>query len=966
MANRLSWICLIALGAVLCAAPAFAQETTPEETTPEEQPATESSDATEAEPAPVEEAAEPAEPSEPQPEPEPNPAWNWYELGAKSFKAKRYGEAAIAFDAAYRLDPTPTLLFNAARSYQLGGQLVAARARYQSLIQAEGVDPVTRRKSANAMAQLDATLLEREVARGTVDDDEVARAAAAEEEAKRKVASQALEERLQGLVAALPVRESGAGPFEPAAVDVDREAKALKRRGLQAYHAADYQKAATAFDDWAGLTDAPEAHRARLRVALRQGDLTKVDGLLGRLAERQDLPDWMAAELPYLLERAAVERELEGLRASHAEKAAELQALGEAQADPELNATQRAGLIAQEKRAVASLRAVTMELHARAVAARDGAARAQDVLKKAGALALEEGKRAASLRLTEGQLDAELDETGASDTVARERRNLLDHVAAAEAALDAARASGNAPAIEAATATLEAAESALATADEAADGESEAFSIFDKVLIQLNWGDDNLLIGAGETRESSPDPNFGRCSRTSIDGITGRDCAEGQSRLGLYKNVDVGSGFAVSGALVLGLGVVTDPESSKAGSVSLYDLGSYLKLDKRFGDSQAHLFVEMYPVDARPLSAGFHHDIEWGTKDEFPKNFRRGAAPGVKLGFDTGAFYAYVGAKTALIKSPLEVELESDIGNRILFSTRTFYGVLGGLGLHLDDLGLSIEANGGFFHKGTLTKEGVLGKDLLAGGGSARVGYHMGMPIGLRVDSSLYERSASGARTVEQPSYEGAFAFSTAIEGTMRVQNLSDFERPGSTALEWAYAGHLGFQARFDALRLHVEARARTLSYITAEVPGFFPYSTTPSTAQTSPELQGLVSVDYKLGDFTIALTGGVRMPATYRGLPPQGSGTDAASSGVRTVVVSEADAGGWYILNAGRKASPVGWGEVGLRWSPAREFSLMAEVLYGRDDNRTQVERDALGHALRVHTEPNILGLNLLGQFLF
>jgi hypothetical protein len=505
---------------------------------------------------------------------------------------------------------------------------------------------------------------------------------------------------------------------------------------------------------------------------------------------------------------------------------------------------------------------------------------------------------------------------------------------------------------------------APASAAEAA-AESLGSQIFDRVLIQLNWGDDNLLLGSGETRENSPDPNFSRCARTQIDGLTGKDCSQGTSRLGLYKAVDIGDGFSAAGALVLGLGVVTDPESSKAGNVSLYDLGSYLRLDKAFTETSS-MQLEMYPVDARPMKLGFHPDIEWGTKDEFPENFRRGAAPGLKLGFKAGGFYAFAGAKTALIKTPLEIELSSDIGNRILFSTRTFYGALGGLGLDLPDLGLSIEANGGFFHKGTLTKEGVLGKDIFSGGGSLRLGYRQGLPIGLRIDSSLYQRTVAGAQSVEKEVYDGSFAMAATAEGTLQVQNLSDFELPGSTDLEWAYASHVGLKFKVSDLRLHAEARMRSLTHITAQVPGFFPYTTIPENAETVPELQGLISVDYRMDNVTLAVTGGVRMPATYRGLAPTGAGEDAASAGIRTVVVSEADAGGWYILPAGIDAQLVGWGELGLKWHPAPEFALMGELLYGHDGNRTQVERDSSGHAIRVFTQPHILGINLLGQFLF
>ena len=496
--------------------------------------------------------------------------------------------------------------------------------------------------------------------------------------------------------------------------------------------------------------------------------------------------------------------------------------------------------------------------------------------------------------------------------------------------------------------------------------DSGAGSVFDRILLQLNWGDDNLLLGAGETRENSPDPNFGRCSRTQIDGVPKRDCAQGATRLGLYKSIAIDDSFKVEGALVVGLGVDTNPESSKAGNVQLFDMGSYLRISKDFGsDGDTFFYAEFFPVDARPLKLGFHADIEWGTRDEFPRNFRRGAAPGIKLGLGAGIFYAFLGAKTALLKSPLEIELQNEGGNRILFATRTYYGLLGGFGLGEDE-GFKFEANGGFFHKGTLTKEGVLGKDILSGGGSARLAYSDGEPVGRRINSGLYQRSAVGASVINSPSYEDELAWSLAAEGSLRMQTLSDFERPDSTANELSYASHLGFKLRWDKLRTHVEGRVRSLTFITAEVPGFFPYATLPENSETTPELQGLLSVDYRFGPVTLALTGGLRIPSTYKGIAPQGSGTDPATAGNRTVVVSDSDSGGWYILPSGEEALLVWWSELGVKWQPAEEFALIGDVLFGQDPNRTQVERDNYGHAVRVFTQQNVLAINLLAQLLF
>ena len=408
--------------------------------------------------------------------------------------------------------------------------------------------------------------------------------------------------------------------------------------------------------------------------------------------------------------------------------------------------------------------------------------------------------------------------------------------------------------------------------------------------------------------------------------------------------------------------------------VSLYDLGSYLKIDLAFGAEAdpGHAFLELYPVDARPLVLGFHPDLEWGTKDEFPKNFRRGAAPGAKLGLKLPSMYAFIGAKSALIKSPLEVELESEGDNKLLFSTRTYYGVLGGLGLTL--AGFTAELNGGFFQKGTLTKEGVIGKPIQSGGGSVRLGYAHGAPIGLRIDSGLYRRSTGALVAIEPDptAPRSKVDWSVSGEGNLLVQTLNDFDRPGSTDFELAWAGLLDAKLRAGlspdvVLRAHLEGRLRSLTTITAQVPGFFPYSTLPDGSETMPEIQALLSVDVRLFDLvTPAITAGLRLPATYRGLPPAGSGADTSSEGVHTVVVSSPDAGGWYILPAGKDATPVWWVEVAAKLHPAPELTLLFEVLYGQDANRTQVERNAKGHAVRVYTEPNVVALNLMGQLAF
>jgi len=55
-----------------------------------------------------------------------------YERGLEAARSGRHLEAAEAFKEAYRIDPNPSLLWNAARSASTGGDLVEARRLYMN------------------------------------------------------------------------------------------------------------------------------------------------------------------------------------------------------------------------------------------------------------------------------------------------------------------------------------------------------------------------------------------------------------------------------------------------------------------------------------------------------------------------------------------------------------------------------------------------------------------------------------------------------------------------------------------------------------------------------------------------------------------------------------------------------------------------------------------------------------------
>jgi hypothetical protein len=74
-------------------------------------------------------------------------AAEWYQLAMDAMKSGEWNQAALGFDAAYRLDPDSRLLYNAARAYDKGGNLEEARKRYKKFLTIKDVPRKLRKKA---------------------------------------------------------------------------------------------------------------------------------------------------------------------------------------------------------------------------------------------------------------------------------------------------------------------------------------------------------------------------------------------------------------------------------------------------------------------------------------------------------------------------------------------------------------------------------------------------------------------------------------------------------------------------------------------------------------------------------------------------------------------------------------------------------------------------------------------------
>ena len=498
--------------------------------------------------------------------------------------------------------------------------------------------------------------------------------------------------------------------------------------------------------------------------------------------------------------------------------------------------------------------------------------------------------------------------------------------------------------------------------------------------ISFPFADDNVLRDAGEDRQSSPSAYIGGTPAPSIDRLL-PDRYDSFMHIGLYKMLDLSEVFVPEAALYLKLDVAKGTIRDDASYIRLNFLLNRNKVEEPqpspgigqndirpklgLGDS---IFLELFPLDADRLRLGFHYEISWGGTDVFPRNFRTTSAPAARIGLDISKFYVWAGAKTALVKSAIEAKLANAEGNETLFVERTFYGGLFGTGVQLGVDGLWLELNGGIFEKGTNNKAEVLGKPILAGGGSAMLSFSRGLPIGRRLDLSLFRADPVRFDLTETEKYDGAVSFRVAAEYSLITQTLADFDFTGSTKNELSMAGFASAAVKAGDFRVHADGGYRDLTFITADVPGFFPYSALPDGSEVTPEISGVLSFDYffEAVGLTPYVSFGVQLPATYRGTLPAGQNNSSVSQGVQDVVVRGDEPGDWDILPEGENVLPVFSTLGGLRWTYEKTFAALFQLDYSYDPDRAQIRKDENGIGRRVFVDPNRLGFSLLASVKF
>ncbi len=463
---------------------------------------------------------------------------------------------------------------------------------------------------------------------------------------------------------------------------------------------------------------------------------------------------------------------------------------------------------------------------------------------------------------------------------------------------------------------------------------------------------ENVFAAPGETIPSVPGWRFGvpnSLGTLFFDNYDTRFSGyETLSHAVLYKR-NTKENWEAEGALVLRINDVAE------NTIDLSDAGSYLRVaywkDPSHKDP-TRISLVAFPTSSDRMRLGYSYRLSWGGSPEYGRS--KQAVPGMKVQYDTGDMYVYGGAKSAVVLDRQSAEEEAVLA--FLF----------GAGIDVTPM-LRIEANGGYFNRGSNELQDVLDQDVQLFGGSVQVALHKGMPVGTSIDYRLYRNDPLRQELLfRRAEYPGGLSWLVTSEATVIGQTLKNPEVTGATRAQWGAAGDVNVRIKNNHTRLRLDVQYRDLAYILHSTPSLPTFSDFPMAYEKTANLFAAAGVDQNFRDqLTLGFVIGIDMPATLT--TPTGviPGDVVGGSGRSTAVIrSEGDL---TILPEGESAVPQFAAKFTARLDFNDFFATILDVYYSRDANRTRLVRDDVDDLLRREFgEFNQLGFNLTLQSRF
>lgn len=472
---------------------------------------------------------------------------------------------------------------------------------------------------------------------------------------------------------------------------------------------------------------------------------------------------------------------------------------------------------------------------------------------------------------------------------------------------------------------------------------------FMDVWVTTAFEDDNVLAGP---EAYSPAPNFvSRGNSTFFENYESRFTDDiSSSTLALYRKDD---GFdphiVTEAALVIRFSPYLNPDRTEPG-VNLADDGSYVRIAYNFGERKDHnLSLTGYAVDANRFRLGYSYDLTWGGRTIFLTDPI--AAPGARLQYQNGSFYAFAGLKTAI----------GDYVDPVTSETRNqaYYGGLVGAGGELGEH-LRIEGGAGDFQQGQLLSAASVNSTLY---GSMVQALGFCAQISLRTNPDLDYRLSNELKLVRNSpemmrdtyishrTLDGT-GFLLQAEGNLLMHNLLDPDTADSTSVERAFAGDVQATLVTGTTEIGADFVFKDLPYIVFNVPGITSGYALPDAVATTPQIYGRAKVShyFEKAHLTPSIGAGLMQPATYK-----------PSNGNYYVVLSDRN------INAvpdDQAPAALLSSVIGLQWDVSKSVVGVGELLYTLNNNVSdfvQTDGDTGGYVLAPANWRNQVGFNLM-----
>lgn len=481
--------------------------------------------------------------------------------------------------------------------------------------------------------------------------------------------------------------------------------------------------------------------------------------------------------------------------------------------------------------------------------------------------------------------------------------------------------------------------------------------------LNVTLTNENVLAKPGETNPSVPGWRFDRPNQLGVLFFDNYDTRftgyESLTHIVLYKNIQR-QRWEGEAAYVLRLLQFSDV------NLSSIDDGSYIKVNYYLDPTRTrrtNISLTAFPLNSDRMRLGYSWRLSWGgspiffkSNPDIPTNLNPPPTPpipGVKLQIADDRWYAYIGAKTSVLRYEQDQELHS------------VWGILGAAGVDPIPGRMRIEFNGGYFDRGTIPRILTQSLPVQTFGGSVQFSVYDGLPPTMSADTALYRNDWNSAlRYLSKPLYRPGLSWLLMSEFTFEGTSLENPDIAESSRFQYGLAGDVNLRIQYGTFRFRLDAMYRSMEFLLLNQPSLVPFQDFPSGAMASGELFAAIGFDYffeSIGN-TVGLTLGIDRPASYS--PPPNGINPLDSTAAVLVVRNQGDV---VILPTGETALPALAAKILLQQDFLELFSFIAQTYYQYDPNGTRLITDPVTQLKsRVFENPHRLGFNFTLQARF